>query len=43
MFQINGTYDPTLRSWIVSSNQPDPDFPIQNMQFAILAYATLTI
>ena len=32
---LNGTHDPSLRSWIDSANLPDTDFPIQNLPFAI--------
>ena len=28
------THDPALRSWVASANQPDADFPIQNLPFA---------
>ena len=30
---INETHDPVLRSWVTSANQPDTDFPIQNLPF----------
>lgn len=29
------THDPTLRSWVDSANQPDTDFPIQNLPFGV--------
>ncbi len=32
---LNETHDPALRSWVASANQPDIDFPIQNLPFAI--------
>jgi fumarylacetoacetase len=32
---INATHDPTLRSWVASANQPDTDFPIQNLPFGV--------
>ena len=35
MVQINETHDPALLSWIASANQPDTDFPIQNLPFAV--------
>jgi fumarylacetoacetase len=35
MLQLNETHDPALRSWIASANQPDTDFPIQNLPFAV--------
>jgi fumarylacetoacetase len=31
---IDQTHDPSLRSWVESANQPDTDFPIQNLPFA---------
>ncbi len=32
---INETHDPNLRSWVESANDPNTDFPIQNLPFAI--------
>jgi fumarylacetoacetase len=32
--QLNETHDPALRSWVMSANQADGDFPIQNLPFA---------
>lgn len=32
---LNETHDAQLRSWVKSANQPDCDFPIQNLPFAI--------
>ena len=32
---IDGTHDPTLYSWVESANQPDHDFPIQNLPFGV--------
>ncbi|MCV6004401.1 hypothetical protein OFO99_33715, partial [Escherichia coli] len=31
--QIDKTHDPALRSWIESANDPNNDFPIQNLPF----------
>ena len=31
---IDRTHDPALRSWVESANQPDSDFPIQNLPYA---------
>lgn len=31
---IDYTHDASLRSWVESANQPDTDFPIQNLPFA---------
>lgn len=35
MSMLNETHDPSLRSWVVSANAPDGDFPIQNLPFAV--------
>jgi fumarylacetoacetase len=32
---MNPTHDPSLRSWVQSANQPDTDFPVQNLPFGI--------
>jgi len=32
---VNETHDPNLRSWVVSANQPEADFPIQNLPFGV--------
>jgi fumarylacetoacetase len=31
---VNATHDPQLRSWVSSANEPQCDFPIQNLPFA---------
>jgi len=31
----DGTHDPALRSWVESANQPETDFPVQNLPFAM--------
>lgn len=33
--QLNETHNPELRSWVASANQPDSDFPIQNLPFGV--------
>jgi len=33
------THDPNLRSWIESANDPNTDFPIQNLPFGVFARA----
>jgi fumarylacetoacetase len=33
--QLNETHDLQLRSWVQSANQPNCDFPIQNLPFAV--------
>jgi fumarylacetoacetase len=32
---LDVTHDPTLRSWVESANQPDTDFPIQNLPLGV--------
>ena len=32
---IDATHNPDLRSWVESANQPDSDFPIQNLPFGV--------
>jgi fumarylacetoacetase len=32
---LDATHDPTLRSWVESANQPDTDFPIQNLPLGV--------
>ena len=32
-YEINETHDPTLKSWVESANDPNSDFPIQNLPF----------
>jgi len=31
--EINETHDPNLKSWVESANDPETDFPIQNLPF----------
>jgi len=33
MYEINETHDPNLKSWVESANDPETDFPIQNLPF----------
>lgn len=35
---MNETHDPELRSWVESANDPDTDFPIQNLPFGIFSH-----
>lgn len=35
MTTINETHDPNLRSWVESANDPDTDFPIQNLPLGV--------
>ena len=32
---MDETHDPQLRSWVESANEPDSDFPIQNLPFGV--------
>lgn len=34
---INATHDPSLKSWVVSANQPGTDFPIQNLPHGVFS------
>lgn len=33
--KLNETHDPSRRSWVLSANEPDTDFPIQNLPLGI--------
>ena len=33
MINVNETHDQNLKSWIESANDPNTDFPIQNLPF----------
>jgi fumarylacetoacetase len=35
MTDLNETHDPKRRSWVEAANDPDCDFPIQNLPFGI--------
>lgn len=35
MYEINETHDPNLKSWVESANDPNTDFPIQNLPFCV--------
>ena len=35
MISLNETHDPSLASWVVSANDTDTDFPIQNLPLAV--------
>ena len=34
-YSINSTHDATLKSWVTSANDPNSDFPIQNLPFGV--------
>ncbi|HRJ87292.1 MAG: fumarylacetoacetase [Blastocatellia bacterium] len=36
MHEINETHDPNLKSWVESANDPNTDFPIQNLPFCVI-------
>ncbi len=33
--QVNETHNPNLKSWVESANDPETDFPIQNLPFGV--------
>ena len=33
LYEINETHDPNLKSWVESANDPNTDFPIQNLPY----------
>ena len=37
--KLNETHDPARRSWVADANQPEGDFPIQNLPFAVFSGA----
>src|SRR6478736_2701783 len=38
----NATHDPARRSWVASANDPDGDFPIQNLPFGLFRHGGRT-
>ena len=38
MPKLNETHDPSLQSWVISANDPESDFPIQNLPFAVFRH-----
>lgn len=36
MYEINETHDPNLKSWVESANDPNTDFPIQNLPLCVV-------
>ncbi|HEY2866854.1 MAG TPA: hypothetical protein VGJ02_07170, partial [Pyrinomonadaceae bacterium] len=42
MYEINETHDPNLKSWVESANDPNSDFPIQNLPFCEFETRILT-
>jgi fumarylacetoacetase len=43
MYEINETHDPNLKSWVESANDPNSDFPIQNLPFCDFWKNTLPV
>jgi fumarylacetoacetase len=41
MYEINETHDPNLRSWVESANDPNTDFPIQNLPFCSFRHTSI--
>ena len=39
MNELNDTHDPKRQSWVESANNPDSDFPIQNLPFGVFRHA----
>jgi len=37
--ELNATHDPARRSWVDSANDPETDFPIQNLPFGVFSTA----
>src|SRR5215472_3977494 len=37
---MNETHDSSVRSWVASANQPDTDFPVQNLPFGVFRRPT---
>src|SRR5215468_2467902 len=37
-YSINETHDPNLRSWVESANDPNTDFPIQNLPLGLFKH-----
>ena len=37
MLNLNATHDPQRRSWIEAANQPECDFPIQNLPYGVFS------
>lgn len=42
MHEINETHDQNLKSWVESANDPNTDFPIQNLPFCIFVHDSFT-
>jgi fumarylacetoacetase len=42
MINVNETHDINLKSWVESANDPNTDFPIQNLPFCIFVHNSFT-
>lgn len=42
MYEINETHDPNLKSWVESANDPNTDFPIQNLPYSFFRFTEST-
>ncbi len=40
-YEINETHDPNLKSWVESANDPNTDFPIQNLPWCAIRHSNL--
>jgi fumarylacetoacetase len=38
IYEINETHDPNLKSWVESANDPNTDFPIQNLPWCMFTH-----
>ncbi|MBK9155573.1 MAG: fumarylacetoacetase [Chloracidobacterium sp.] len=43
MYEINETHDPNLKSWVESANDPNTDFPIQNLPFCRFRHPSMDV
>jgi len=42
-YEINETHDPNLKSWVESANDPNTDFPIQNLPFCYFSHPNVRV
>ncbi len=40
IYEVNETHDQTLKSWIESANDPNTDFPLQNLPYCMFSMKT---
>ena len=41
-YEIDETHDPSLESWVESANDPETDFPIQNLPLSLWEMTNLS-